>query len=304
MGLLGRIKEGLKKTRNGIVGRMDGLFARNHFDDEFYEELEEILISADVGVETTLEVVENLRTKVKTARVKEAAEVMSLLKELLLDILGRDIVPLQIAAEKPTVMLVLGVNGVGKTTSIGKLAAYYHDQGKKVLLAAGDTFRAAAIEQLEVWASRAQSDIIKHQHGADPSAVLFDGVSAAIARGIDVVLCDTAGRLHNKTNLMEELRKVRRVIEKALPCAPHEVLLVLDATTGQNALAQAKVFNEVAQLTGVILTKLDGTAKGGIVIAIARELNVPVKYIGVGEGINDLQPFDPHEYVDGLFAAE
>lgn len=304
MGLFGRIKEGLKKTRSGIMGRMEGLFARNAFDDEFYEELEEVLIGADVGVDTTLELVENLRRKVREEKVKEAEQVMFILKELLLDILGRETVPIHLADTKPTVVLVLGVNGVGKTTTIGKLAHRFRSDGKKVLMAAGDTFRAAAIEQLEIWADRAGSDIIKHQQGSDPSAVLFDGISAGIARGSDIVLCDTAGRLHNKVNLMEELKKVRRVVEKAMPGAPHEVLLVLDATTGQNALAQAKVFNEVATLTGVVLTKLDGTAKGGIVIAIAKELNVPVKFIGVGESVDDLQPFNPIEYVDGLFSKE
>ena len=228
MGLFSRIKDGLKKTRNGIMGRMEGLFARNRFDDEFYEELEEILIGADVGVETTLGVVENLRQKIKENKVKEAHDVQDVLKVLLLDILGRDSQPLHTADKKPTVILVMGVNGVGKTTTIGKLAALYHQAGKKVIVVAGDTFRAAAIEQLEIWASRSKSEMIKHQQGADPSAVIFDGITAAIARGSDVVLCDTAGRLHNKTNLMEELRKVRRVIEKALPGAPHEVLLVLE----------------------------------------------------------------------------
>lgn len=304
MGLFNRLKAGLKKTRSNILGRLGDLFSRTNFDDEFYEELEEILIGADVGVATTLELVENLRAQVKETKSTEAEQVMEILKKLLLELLGRDTIPIQLAPEKPTVILVLGVNGVGKTTTIGKLAAGFHAQGKKVLLAAGDTFRAAAIEQLEIWASRSNSEIIKHQQGADPSAVLFDGVNAAIARGSDVLLCDTAGRLHNKTNLMEELKKVRRVIEKALPGAPHEILLVLDATTGQNALAQAKVFNEVAPLTGVVLTKLDGTAKGGIVIAIARELKVPVKYVGVGEGIDDLQPFDPATYLEGLLTLE
>jgi fused signal recognition particle receptor len=303
MGLFSRIKEGLKKTRTGIMGRMEGLFARSAFDDAFFEELEEILIGADVGVETTLEVVENLRQKIRTEKAREPQVVMDLLKELLLDILGRETVPFTIG-EKPTVILVLGVNGVGKTTSIGKLASRFRSEGNKVLLAAGDTFRAAAIEQLEIWAERADCDIIKHQQGSDPSAVIFDSIAAAQSRKSDVVLCDTAGRLHNKTNLMEELKKIRRVVEKAMPGAPHEVLLVLDATTGQNALAQAKVFNEAAPLTGVVLTKLDGTAKGGIVIAIAKELDVPVKFIGVGESVDDLQPFDPVAYVDGLFAKE
>lgn len=303
MGFFSRIKEGLKKTRSGIMGRLEGLFARNAFDDEFYDELEEILIGADVGVDTTLELVENLRRRVREEKARESQQVMDILKDLLLDILGRETVDLN-TSENPSVILVLGVNGVGKTTSIGKLASRYKKEGKRVLLAAGDTFRAAAIEQLEIWAERAGAEIIKHQQGADPSAVIFDSISAAQSRKSDVVLCDTAGRLHNKANLMEELKKVRRVVEKAMPGAPHEVLLVLDATTGQNALAQAKVFNEAAALTGVVLTKLDGTAKGGIVIAIARELNVPVKFVGVGEGIEDLQPFDPNEYVDGLFAKE
>ena len=304
MGLFNRIKEGLKKTRNGIMGRMESLFVRSAFDDEFYEELEEVLIGADVGVDTTLQITENLRQKVREEKAREPEHVMELLKGLILDILGRDVIPVALAEQKPTVILVLGVNGVGKTTSIGKMAHLFKQDGKKVLLAAGDTFRAAAIEQLEIWADRAQSDMIKHQQGSDPSAVLFDGITAGISRGMDVVLCDTAGRLHNKANLMEELKKIRRVVEKALLGAPHEVLLVLDATTGQNALAQAKVFNEAAPITGVVLTKLDGTAKGGIVIAIANELKVPVKMIGVGEGVEDLQPFDPVEYVEGLFARE
>ncbi|MBT9167282.1 MAG: Signal recognition particle receptor FtsY [Syntrophomonadaceae bacterium] len=303
MGLFNKIKEGLKKTRSGIMGRMEDLFARNAFDDEFYLELEEILVAADVGVATTLDLVAALRQKVREEKVREAGQVMEILKGLLLDILGRERVALNMA-EKPAVILVLGVNGVGKTTSIGKLASRLKKEGKQVLLAAGDTFRAAAIEQLEIWADRAGSEIIKHQQGADPSAVIFDSITAALGRKRDVVLCDTAGRLHNKANLMEELKKIRRVVEKALPGAPHEVLLVLDATTGQNALVQAKVFNEAATLTGVILTKLDGTAKGGIVIAIAKELKVPVKFVGVGEGVEDLQPFDPAEYVDSLFSLD
>ncbi len=302
MGFFSRIKEGLKKTRTGIMSRMDGLFTRNLFDDQFYEELEEILIAADVGVETTLELVENLRRRVKETKAKEGAQVVELLKELILNIIGTEKSGLVEAAEKPTVILVLGVNGVGKTTTIGKLAARYQGDNKKVILAAGDTFRAAACEQLGVWAERTGCEMVKHQGGADPAAVLFDAVSAAKARNADVVLCDTAGRLHNKTNLMDELKKVYRVVGKAAPGAPHEVLLVLDATTGQNALAQAKVFNDAAPITGVVLTKLDGTAKGGIVIAVARALKVPVKFIGLGEKADDLQSFDPKEYVEGLFA--
>ncbi|NLZ38128.1 MAG: signal recognition particle-docking protein FtsY [Firmicutes bacterium] len=304
MGLFGRIKAGLQKTRSGIMNRLEGLFSRKNFDDGFFEELEEVLISADLGVETTLDLVEDLRQKVKDEKLTEPDDVIAALKQLLLDILGESEESLEPPTEKPSVILVLGVNGVGKTTTIGKLAARYRRQGKKVLLAAGDTFRAAAIEQLEIWAERTQSELVKHQHGADPAAVIFDAINAARARGCDVVLCDTAGRLHNKASLMEELKKVHRVIAKALPGAPHEVLLVLDATTGQNALAQAKVFNEAAPLTGLVLTKLDGTAKGGIVIAVARSLKIPVKFIGVGEGIEDLQPFIAQEYVEGLFHAD
>lgn len=303
MSLFSRIKEGLQKTRSGIMSRMEGLFASRQFDEAFYEELEETMIAADVGVETTLELVVKLREQIRKSRANEEEAVIEHLKELLLEILGRETAVLELEKEKPAVILVLGVNGVGKTTTIGKLADRLRREGRKVLLAAGDTFRAAAIEQLEVWASRAGAEIVKHQQGADPSAVIFDAINAARAREADVVICDTAGRLHNKANLMEELKKVRRVIEKALPGAPHEVLLVLDATTGQNALAQARVFHEAAPLTGLVLTKLDGTAKGGIVIAVTRALGVPVKFVGVGEGLDDLQPFDPTEYVDGLFGA-
>ena len=304
MGLFSRIKAGLQKTRNSLLVRMEGLFARNTFDDAFYEELEEILIGADVGVETTLHLVEKLRERVKEEKAGDGDRVMELLKDLILDILGRETVPLQLGGERPAVILVLGVNGVGKTTTIGKLAHRFREENKKVLLAAGDTFRAAAGEQLQIWAERSGSELIKHQQGADPSAVIFDAISAAVSRGSDVVLCDTAGRLHNKANLMAELQKIRRVVGKALPGAPHEVLLVLDATTGQNALAQAKVFHEAVPLSGLVLTKLDGTAKGGIVIAIAQKLRLPVKYVGVGEGIDDLLPFDPAEYVEGLFASQ
>ncbi|MBS4020900.1 MAG: signal recognition particle-docking protein FtsY [Dethiobacter sp.] len=304
MGFISRIRDGLKKTRSGIMGRMENLFARSAFDEDFYGELEEILIGADVGVETTLELVQKLRERIKTDKLKEPDRVMEVLKGLLLEILGTDKTGLNIDTDKPSVVLVLGVNGVGKTTTIGKLAARLRNEGKKVVLAAGDTFRAAAIEQLEVWSERSGAEIIKHQQGGDPAAVLFDAVNAARSRAADVVICDTAGRLHNKANLMEELKKVRRVVEKAMPGAPHEILLVLDASTGQNALVQARVFNESAPLTGVVLTKLDGTAKGGIVVAVARELSVPVKFVGVGESIDDLQPFDPVEYVDGLFAAD
>ncbi|NLN06293.1 MAG: signal recognition particle-docking protein FtsY [Firmicutes bacterium] len=303
MGFLSKIKAGLQKTRSSLMARLEGLFVRNTFDEAFYEELEEILIGADVGVETTLLLVEKLRAKIQEEKIRDGDRVIEVLKELILDILGRETTPLQLDGTGPAVILVLGVNGVGKTTTIGKLAKLFRAENKKVLLAAGDTFRAAAGEQLQIWAERSGSELVKHQQGADPAAVIFDAITAAVSRGYNVVLCDTAGRLHNKANLMAELKKVHKVVEKALPGAPHEVLLVLDATTGQNALAQAQVFHEAAPLTGLVLTKLDGTAKGGIVIAIAQKLQIPVKYVGVGEGIDDLLPFNPAEYVEGLFAA-
>jgi fused signal recognition particle receptor len=304
MGLFSRIKSGLKKTRGGIMGRMESLFSRNAFDEAFYEELEEILVGADVGIKTTTELVEKLRELVRVNKIKEADQVRDILKRLILELFEKGSGDSGDRSDNPTVILVLGVNGVGKTTTIGKLASRHRQQGKRVLLVAGDTFRAAAIEQLEIWADRAGADIVRHQQGSDPAAVVFDGMSAAKARAADIVLCDTAGRLHNKTNLMDELKKIYRVIEKAMTGAPHEVLLVLDATTGQNALVQARVFNEAVPLTGLVLTKLDGTAKGGIVIAVANELAIPVRYVGVGEGVDDLQAFDPQEYVEALFARE
>lgn len=300
MGLLGRIAEGLNKTRNNIMTRMDGLLTRKNFDDNFFADLEEVLLAADVGVQATEELVERLREEVAAKRVKEGEQVIALLRKLVMEILQKDGQTANTSG-RPTVILVLGVNGVGKTTTIGKLACLYSRKGQKVILAAGDTFRAAAGEQLEIWAGRAGADIIRHQQGADPASVIFDAVSAAKARGADVVICDTAGRLHNKTNLMEELKKIYRVTEKAHPGAPHEVLLVLDATTGQNALAQARVFHASAPLTGIVLTKLDGTAKGGIIIAVTRELGIPVRYVGIGEGVDDLQPFNPDDYTAGLF---
>lgn len=300
MGLLGRIAGGLIKTRHNIMSRMEGLLTRKLFDDIFFDDLEEVLLSADVGVQATQELVERLREEVAAKRVKEGDQVVTLLKELVLDVLEREGQTFNTSG-KPTVVLVLGVNGVGKTTTIGKLAGLFVQKGLKVILAAGDTFRAAAGEQLEAWAVRSGADIIRHRPGADPAAVIFDAVSAAKARGVDIVLCDTAGRLHNKTNLMEELKKIYRVTEKAHPGAPHEVLLVLDATTGQNAVAQARIFHSSAPLTGIVLTKLDGTAKGGIIIAVTRELGIPVKFVGIGENIDDLQPFNPHEYTAGLF---
>jgi len=302
MGLLGRIAEGLNKTRHSIMSRMEGLLTRRHFDDAFFDELEEVLLAADVGVQATQELVLNLRAQVVSKHLQEAEQVIALLKGMILEIVEQGESSVN-RDGRPTVILVLGVNGVGKTTTIGKLASLFSRRGLKVVLAAGDTFRAAAGEQLEVWAERTGADIVRHLPGADPAAVIFDAVNAAKARGADVVICDTAGRLHNKTNLMEELKKIYRVAEKALPGAPHEVLLVLDATTGQNAVAQARVFHSSAPLTGLVLTKLDGTAKGGIIIAVTRELGIPVKYVGVGEGADDLQPFNPEEYASALFAA-
>ncbi len=300
MGLLYKFKQGLKKTREGFVDKIDRLVKGKKISDEFYDELEEILIGADVGVETTLDLVEELKGRARENRLGDTEEVKELLKEILIERLGKEVKPLNIS-QGLSVILVMGVNGVGKTTSIAKLAYLMKEEGKRVLIAAGDTFRAAAIEQLEIWAGRVGVDIIKHKIGSDPAAVIFDAVSAAQARGADVVLCDTAGRLHTKMNLMEELKKIHRVTGKALPGAPHEVLLVLDATTGQNALSQAKLFGEVSPITGIVLTKLDGTAKGGIVIAVSNLLDVPIKYIGIGESLEDLHAFNPQDFVSALF---
>jgi len=272
-------------------------------DEELFEELEEALIMADIGVETTLKIINELRVKVKEQKITEASELKRLLIDEISTLLEQGDHEIHID-ESPTVILVIGVNGVGKTTTIGKLAHHMKQQNKKVLLAAADTFRAAAIDQLEVWGNRAGVDVIRHQENSDPAAVIFDAVQAAKSRKIDILICDTAGRLHNKKNLMEELRKIFRVISREYPEARKEVLLVLDATTGQNALQQVKLFKEVADITGIILTKLDGTAKGGIIIPINSEMNIPVKYIGVGEGIDDLQPFNPKEFANALFAEE
>jgi len=303
MGFFSKFKEGLTKTRDALMGKVEQLisFGRK-IDEEFYEELEEALIMADVGVNTVMEIMDELRTEVKKRKLTEAEELKPVLKEKLAALMGTEQVGLRMASEGLTVILFVGVNGVGKTTTIGKLAHQFKQEGKRVVLAAGDTFRAGAIEQLEVWGERAGVDVIKHQAGSDPAAVIYDGIAAARARKADVLLCDTAGRLQNKSNLMDELNKVYRVIRRELPEAPHETLLVLDATTGQNALQQAKLFGESAGVTGLVLTKLDGTAKGGIVVAIRRELTLPVKFVGLGEKIDDLQPFDPNDFVDALFA--
>ena len=275
------------------------LHAFTKIDEELFEELEEILIMGDVGAATAGRICEELRRKVKEQGITDPQRIRELLTDTVAEMLrgGQE---LQLHT-KPSVILVIGVNGVGKTTTIGKLAARFQAQGQKVVLGAADTFRAAAIEQLEVWAQRAHADLVKHTQGSDPAAVVFDSIAAAKARGADVVICDTAGRLHNKQNLMNELAKLRKIIDRELPEAGRETLLVLDATTGQNGLIQARSFKETAGLTGIVLTKLDGTAKGGIVIAIARELGVPVKFVGVGEGIDDLKPFDPEEFVNDLF---
>ncbi|PWW06366.1 fused signal recognition particle receptor [Paenibacillus cellulosilyticus] len=297
-------KEGLVKTSKAIVERVEELITRRKkIDEEFFEELEEILISADVGVNTVVGLIDSLRAEVKARKIEEASELQPILSEKLVEILkGKDDPELRMAESGLTVILFVGVNGVGKTTTIGKLAHKFKSEGKSVLMAAGDTFRAGAIEQLEVWGQRVGVDVIKQSAGSDPAAVMYDAVQAAKQRGVDVLLCDTAGRLQNKSNLMDELNKIFRVIQREVPSAPHEVLLVLDATTGQNALSQAKLFGEKSGVTGLVLTKLDGTAKGGIIIAIRNELNLPVKLVGLGEKMNDLQVFDSEQFVHALFA--
>ena len=300
-GLFDKLKDGLSKTRNSITEKVsEVLKLAVTIDEELYEELEEILITSDIGVETSIHVIEKLKKKVKEDKIKDLSEIIPCLKEVIINILGEDensIKPIEL----PKVLLIIGVNGVGKTTSIGKIAAMLKAEKYKVLIAAADTFRAAAIEQLEVWSSKAGVDLIKHQEGADPAAVVFDAVQAAKARKVDVLICDTAGRLHNKKNLMDELSKINRVINREYSDANMETLLVIDATTGQNGVEQAKQFMEVCPIGGIILTKLDGTAKGGIVISIKKQLNIPVKYIGVGEGVDDLQAFNSREFVEALF---
>ena len=301
MGFFDKLKEKLAKTKNAIVGQIDDLF--KHFvkvDEDLFDELEELLISADIGVNTTEEILDQLRDEVKENRLKEPAEVKTKLFEILKDMIGEH-EPLNLSTQ-PSVVLVIGVNGVGKTTSIGKISAELRSQGKRVVVAAADTFRAAAAEQLSVWCTRAGVDIIKQGAGADPASVVFDAINAAKSRKADVLIIDTAGRLHNKKNLMDELAKIDRVIGKELPGCAKETLLVLDATTGQNAVMQAKEFKEASKITGLVLTKLDGTAKGGIVISIKKELGIPVKYIGVGEQIDDMKPFSADEFASALFA--
>jgi len=301
MGFFEKIKSGLTRTREAMNSTVGSLFmAFSGPDDDFFDELEENLILADLGVDTAVRAVDALREQVKRKRLSDGEAIRAELKEILADMLNVGDQELNLQ-NPPAVILVIGVNGVGKTTTIGKLANYLSGQGKKVLLCAADTFRAAAADQLEIWANRAGVPIIRQDEGADPASVLFDAISAARARGSDVILCDTAGRLHNKQNLMNELGKMARIIERELPGSSHEVLLVLDGTTGQNGLQQAKLFSETAGVTGMVLTKLDGTAKGGIVIAVADSLKIPVKFIGVGEQMDDLMKFDAREFVDALF---
>lgn len=300
MGFFSKIKSGLKKTRDNIMSGVENVLKSfTTIDEELYEELEEALIMADIGVETSVEIIDRLRQRVKEEKVHEVPEVKNLIVSIISDMLKED--KSELILSSPSVILVIGVNGVGKTTTIGKLANNYKKQGKSVILAAADTFRAAAIDQLEIWGERNGVPVIKHQENSDPGAVVFDAVQSAKARKADILICDTAGRLHNKKNLMDELAKIFKIISREYPEAQQEVFLVLDATTGQNALQQAKLFKEAANITGLVLTKLDGTAKGGIIIAIKNELKIPVRYVGVGEGIDDLQPFDEDEFARALF---
>ena len=303
MGFFDKITAGLKKTRDSLMGRLEDIAAGfTRVDEDFFDELEETLILADVGVPVTERVMEELRNRVKHAGATEPSAVLEILKEILTGLLGEESA-LDLST-RPSLVLVIGVNGVGKTTTIGKMAHYLTGEGKTVLLAAADTFRAAAADQLAIWADRAGVGMIRHEEGSDPASVVYDAIAAGRSRGVDVIICDTAGRLHNKKNLMDELSKITRVIARELPEAAVEVLLVLDATTGQNAISQAKSFQEAAGITGIVLTKLDGTAKGGAVLAIREELGVPIKFIGVGEGIDDLRPFVPQEFAAALFAKE
>ena len=303
MGFFEKISAGLKKTRDSLMGRLEDLAAGfTKVDEDFFDELEETLIMGDVGANVTMRIMDELRDRVRHAGITEPSEVIGQLREIITGLMGEES-PLDLST-KPSVVLVIGVNGVGKTTTIGKMAAYLRGEGKQVLLAAADPFRAAAAEQLAVWADRAGAELIRHEEGSDPASVVFDAIHAGKSRGADVIICDTAGRLHNKKNLMDELSKIARVISRELPDAAVEVLLVLDATTGQNAISQARSFQEAAGITGIVLTKLDGTAKGGAVIGIREELGVPVKFIGVGEGIDDLRPFVPAEFAAALFEGQ
>ena len=299
-GFFSRLKRGLSKTREILTTDIDDLFTANRkLDEDLLEELEELLITSDIGVSSAMDIMNTISKK--ASEIKDAHSLKQVLKDEIVGIMSHVPSTTDTASEKPHVVMVVGVNGVGKTTTIGKLAARQTTQGKKVLIAAADTFRAAAIEQLTIWAERAHAEIVKHKDNADPSAVVFDSIEAALSRDVDIVYIDTAGRLHTKINLMEEIKKIKRTIAKKIPQAPHEILLVLDATTGQNAISQATLFNEALKITGLALTKLDGTAKGGIAVSICSTLNIPLKYIGVGEQIDDLQDFDPKAFVEALF---
>jgi len=300
--LLDRLKAGIQKTRTGLMEKLeDAVSGRKEIDADVLDELEYALITADIGANTTAEILERVRQRVDRHQLGDIAELKSVIREHLLEILQATERPIPQIAEPPAVIMVVGVNGAGKTTSIGKLTRLLQSEGRTVMLCAADTFRAAAIEQLEIWAQRTGADLIRQQPGSDPSAVLFDALHAARARKVDCVIVDTAGRLHTKTNLMEELKKMRRTAARVIPTAPHEVLLVIEATTGQNGLEQARKFTESSEVTGIILTKLDGTAKGGVVVAISRELNLPIRYVGVGEQLDDLLPFDPEAFVASIF---
>jgi len=299
-GFFKRLKSGLSKTREILTTDINDLFTgKKKIDDELLEELEELLITSDIGVQTTMDLIQSI--SVRSSEISGPDQLKNILREKILELLNATMKPSQGIVNKPHVIMVIGVNGVGKTTTIGKLAARFSSSGKKVIIAAADTFRAAAIEQLTIWADRAGVDIIKHKDMSDPAAVAYDGIQAAVARNADIVIVDTAGRLHTRKNLMEELKKIKRTISKKLPGAPHEILLILDATTGQNALSQAQLFNDALDVTGIALTKLDGTAKGGIVVSICNALEIPLNYIGIGEKIEDLQEFDPDEFVNALF---
>jgi len=300
--LLDRLKAGIEKTRTGLVDKLeDALAGKKEIDADVLDELEYALITADIGVKTTSEILDAIRLRVDRRQLGDVQELKGLIREHLLEVLQANDRPMPRVAEPPAVVMVVGVNGAGKTTTIGKLAQRFKDEGRTVLLCAADTFRAAAIEQLEVWGTRTNTDVIRQKTGADPSAVLFDALHAAKARKVDYVIVDTAGRLHTKDNLMAELEKMRRTTQKVIPSAPHEVLLVLDGTTGQNGLEQARKFTESSGVTGIVLTKLDGTAKGGVVVSITRELGLPIRYVGVGEQVGDLLPFDPETFIDSLF---
>lgn len=300
MGLFSKIKEGLKKTRDSVLSGVNGIInSFTKIDEELFEELEETLVMSDIGVQTSSEICDKLRKRIKETGITDPSEIMGLMKEIITEMLGED-EGLRLET-KPSVILVIGVNGVGKTTTIGKLSLRLKNEGKKVVLGAADTFRAAAIDQLGIWAERAGVTMVKSVEGTDPASVVFDTIASAKSKNADVIICDTAGRLHNKKNLMDELAKIYRVIGRELPDASVETLLVLDAATGQNAVNQAREFKNVADITGIVLTKLDGTAKGGIIIAIRNELGIPVKFVGVGEGIDDLQPFSAEEFAEGIF---